>query len=163
MNLAQRLPLAGAVIISTPQQVALLDARRGAQMFRLVSVPLLGLVENMASYVCGGCGRREALYGESGVPAAARELGVALLGQVGGSWGWRCWGAGAAAGAAACRAAPCAGCVDRYPEREGEGGKGSAWPAPAPPSPPKTHPLHPPLHPPHPRTCCTPPLRPARS
>jgi ATP-binding protein involved in chromosome partitioning len=87
MNLTQRLPLAGAVIISTPQHVALLDARRGAQMFKLVQVPLLGLVENMAYYACGSCGHREPLYGSSGVPAAARELEVPLLGQVGGAGG----------------------------------------------------------------------------
>lgn len=82
IGLGQRLPLAGAVIVSTPQDVALLDARRGAQMFRKVHVPLLGLVENMAYYCCPNCGHQDNIFGSGGVAAAAEDLGVPLLGQV---------------------------------------------------------------------------------
>eukprot|EP00879_Flechtneria_rotunda_P030222 GHRR01032827.1.p1 GENE.GHRR01032827.1~~GHRR01032827.1.p1 ORF type:complete len:282 (+),score=59.83 GHRR01032827.1:415-1260(+) len=81
INLSQRLPLSGAVIVSTPQDVALLDARRGAQMFRKVHVPLLGLVENMSYYCCPNCGHKDAVFGSGGGAATAQELGIGLLGQ----------------------------------------------------------------------------------
>ncbi|KAI8469331.1 MAG: P-loop containing nucleoside triphosphate hydrolase protein [Monoraphidium minutum] len=82
INLGQRLPLSGAVIVSTPQDVALLDARRGAQMFKAVRVPLLGLVDNMAAFTCPACGHKEAVFGAGGVQRAAEELGLDVLGQV---------------------------------------------------------------------------------
>jgi ATP-binding protein involved in chromosome partitioning len=83
ITLGQRLPLDGALVVTTPQQVALLDARRGARMFEKVGVPVLGLVANMASFVCGGCGAEEAVFGSGeGVDGAARELGVSVLGRV---------------------------------------------------------------------------------
>lgn len=83
ISLGQRLPLDGALVVTTPQEVALLDARRGARMFQKVRVPLLGLVANMATFACGGCGREEAIFGApEGVDAAARELGCPVLGRV---------------------------------------------------------------------------------
>ncbi|KIY97786.1 Nucleotide-binding protein [Monoraphidium neglectum] len=82
ITLGQRLPLSGAVVVSTPQDVALLDARRGAQMFRAVRVPLLGLVDNMAAFCCPKCGHEEAIFGAGGVQRAAEDLGLEVLGQV---------------------------------------------------------------------------------
>jgi ATP-binding protein involved in chromosome partitioning len=83
ISLGQRLPLDGAVVVTTPQRVALLDARRGARMFEKVRVPLLGLVANMASFACGGCGREEAVFGPAEqVERAAQELGCSVLGRV---------------------------------------------------------------------------------
>eukprot|EP00775_Hariotina_reticulata_P006002 gene6002-6240_t len=82
IGLGQRLPLSGAVIVSTPQDVALLDARRGAQMFRKVHVPLLGLVENMSYYHCPKCGHQDDIFGSGGGVGAADDLGMELLGQV---------------------------------------------------------------------------------
>lgn len=83
ISLGQRLPLDGALIVTTPQRVALLDARRGARMFQKVRVPLIGLVANMASFACGGCGREEAVFGPAEeVERAAQELGCPLIGRV---------------------------------------------------------------------------------
>ena len=72
---------AGVVIVSTPQPVALADARRGAEMFRKVDVPVLGLVQNMSTYVCRACGHHEHIFGDGGVRSLAAELGLDLLGQ----------------------------------------------------------------------------------
>lgn len=82
ITLGQRLPLAGAVIVSTPQDIALLDARRGARMFQQVEVPLLGIVENMSGYQCRKCGHVEHVFGEGGAAHTAQELGIDLLGKV---------------------------------------------------------------------------------
>lgn len=82
LSVAQRLPLAGAVIVSTPQQVALDDVRRGIAMFEAVKVPVLGVVENMAYYQCGGCGKHEYIFGRGGARAVADELSVPVLGEV---------------------------------------------------------------------------------
>jgi len=83
ISLGQRLPLDGAIVVTTPQDVALLDARRGARMFQKVRVPLLGIVANMASFACGACGRAEDVFGSAeGVDRAARELGCPVLGRV---------------------------------------------------------------------------------
>jgi ATP-binding protein involved in chromosome partitioning len=83
ISLGQRLPLDGALIVPTPQNVALLDARRGARMFQKVRVPLLGLVANMASFSCSGCGREEAIFGSAqSLDEAARDLGCDVLGRV---------------------------------------------------------------------------------
>eukprot|EP00850_Spirogloea_muscicola_P024743 SM001418S00774 [mRNA] locus=s1418:2:1571:- [translate_table: standard] len=82
ISISQRLPLAGAIIVSTPQDVALSDARRGAAMFRQVNVPILGLVENMSYYVCPKCGEHAHIFGHGGARATAQELGMDFLGEV---------------------------------------------------------------------------------
>jgi ATP-binding protein involved in chromosome partitioning len=82
LALSQKAPLAGAVIVSTPQELALIDARRGVAMFRDVGVPILGLVENMSEFVCDGCGKRHYLFGHGGAAAEAARLDVPFLGSV---------------------------------------------------------------------------------
>lgn len=82
LALAQGARLAGAVIVSTPQDLALIDARRGVAMFRKVDVPILGVVENMAYFLCPDCGGRHAPFGQGGAEAEARRLGVPFLGAV---------------------------------------------------------------------------------
>ncbi len=82
LAIAQGTPLAGAVIVSTPQDLALIDARRGIAMFRKVDVPILGLVENMAHFLCPDCGSRHDIFGAGGAEAEARRLGVPYLGAV---------------------------------------------------------------------------------
>lgn len=82
LTLAQRATLSGAVIVTTPQDIALLDARKGIEMFEKVEVPVLGLIENMAAYVCSECGHTEALFGEAGGVRLAEQYGLPLLGQV---------------------------------------------------------------------------------
>jgi ATP-binding protein involved in chromosome partitioning len=82
LTMSQRVPLAGAVIVSTPQDVALIDARRGVRMFEKVGVPVLGLVENMSFYCCPNCGHREDLFGHGGAREEAGRLGVEFLGEL---------------------------------------------------------------------------------
>ncbi len=82
LSLAQRANLAGAIVVSTPQDLALLDARKGIAMFRKVDVPILGIVENMSSFVCPHCHTRADIFGHGGARAAAAELGMAFLGDV---------------------------------------------------------------------------------
>jgi ATP-binding protein involved in chromosome partitioning len=82
LAIAQGTTLAGAVIVSTPQDLALIDARRGIAMFRKVDVPLLGLIENMAHFVCTECGTQHALFGTGGAQAEAERMGVPFLGAV---------------------------------------------------------------------------------
>lgn len=82
LAIAQGTTLAGAVIVSTPQDLALIDARRGIAMFRKVDVPILGLVENMAHFVCTECGKQHALFGTGGAEAEAKRLGIDFLGAV---------------------------------------------------------------------------------
>ena len=82
LTMAQTVPLAGAVIVSTPQDLALIDARRGVAMFRKVEVPILGIVENMASFACPECGRVSHIFGHGGARAEASQLGVPFLGEV---------------------------------------------------------------------------------
>ncbi len=82
LTLAQRAILSGAVIVTTPQDIALLDARKGIEMFQKVEVPVLGLVENMAAHVCTGCGQVEPLFGEAGGEQLAEQYGVPVLGQI---------------------------------------------------------------------------------
>jgi ATP-binding protein involved in chromosome partitioning len=82
LAIAQGVNLAGAVIVSTPQDLALIDARRGVSMFRKVDVPILGLVENMAHFVCPDCGGRHAIFGEGGAKDEAARLRVPYLGSV---------------------------------------------------------------------------------
>src|SRR5690606_35499356 len=82
LSLAQSVPVTGAVIVTTPQDVALLDARRGIEMFRKVQVPILGVVENMGIHVCSNCGHAEHIFGEGGADRIANSYGVELLGSL---------------------------------------------------------------------------------
>jgi ATP-binding protein involved in chromosome partitioning len=82
LTMSQRVPLAGAVIVSTPQDVALIDARRGVKMFERVGVPVLGLIENMSFYCCPNCGHREHIFGHGGARAEAERIGVEFLGEL---------------------------------------------------------------------------------
>ena len=79
LSLAQRVPLTGAVIVTTPQDIALLDVRKGITMFDKVNVPILGVVENMAVHVCSNCGHAEHIFGQGGGERIAQETGVKLL------------------------------------------------------------------------------------
>ncbi len=82
LTMAQQVPLAGAVIVSTPQDLALIDARKGLNMFRKVEVPLLGIVENMSYFLCPSCGARADIFGHGGAREEAERLGVPFLGAV---------------------------------------------------------------------------------
>ncbi|UZA67931.1 iron-sulfur cluster carrier protein ApbC [Pseudomonas viridiflava] len=79
LTLAQKVPVAGAVIVTTPQDLALLDARKGVEMFRKVNIPVLGVVENMAVHICSNCGHAEHLFGEGGGEKLASQYDVELL------------------------------------------------------------------------------------
>jgi ATP-binding protein involved in chromosome partitioning len=82
LTLAQRVPVAGAVIVTTPQDIALADARRGVAMFEKVSVPVLGVVENMSTHVCSHCGHEEQIFGSGGGARIAAEFKLRLLGEL---------------------------------------------------------------------------------
>jgi len=82
LTMAQRVALTGAVIVSTPQDIALIDARRGVRMFERVQVPVLGLVENMSFFCCPACGHRSDIFGHGGAKLEATRLGTAFLGEV---------------------------------------------------------------------------------
>jgi ATP-binding protein involved in chromosome partitioning len=82
LTIAQQVPLKGAVIVSTPQDLALIDARRGIAMFRRVNVPVLGIVENMSTFICPHCGTRSDIFGHGGARHEAERLGVPFLGEV---------------------------------------------------------------------------------
>lgn len=82
LTMAQNVPLAGSVIVSTPQDIALLDARKGLNMFRRVDVPVLGIVENMSYFCCPNCGHRTDIFSHGGARAEAEKLGVDFLGEV---------------------------------------------------------------------------------
>ncbi|WP_345301329.1 iron-sulfur cluster carrier protein ApbC [Lysobacter hankyongensis] len=82
LTLAQKIPVAGAVIVTTPQDVATLDARKALKMFEKVQVPVLGLIENMAQHVCSNCGHVEHLFGNGGGERMATQYGVPLLGSL---------------------------------------------------------------------------------
>lgn len=82
LTLAQRIPMTGAVIVTTPQDVALIDARKALRMFEKVEVPLLGIVENMSTHVCTNCGHEEHIFGSGGGERMAQQYGVALLGSL---------------------------------------------------------------------------------
>ena len=82
LTMAQATPLAGAVIVSTPQDLALIDARRGVSMFKRVEIPILGIVENMATFVCPHCGQASHIFGHGGAREEAKRLGVPFLGEV---------------------------------------------------------------------------------
>ena len=82
LTMAQQVPLKGAVIVSTPQDLALIDARRGVAMFKRVNVPVLGVVENMSYFLCPSCGTRSDIFGHGGARHEAERLGVPFLGEV---------------------------------------------------------------------------------
>jgi ATP-binding protein involved in chromosome partitioning len=82
LTMAQQVPLAGAIIVSTPQDLALIDARRGIAMFRRVNVPVLGIVENMSYFLCPHCGERSEVFGHGGARREAERLEVPFLGEV---------------------------------------------------------------------------------
>jgi ATP-binding protein involved in chromosome partitioning len=82
LTMAQRVPLAGAVIVSTPQDIALLDARKALNMFRKVDVPVFGIVENMSYFVCPSCGHRSEIFSHGGARATAERYGVDFLGEI---------------------------------------------------------------------------------
>src|SRR5690606_25718819 len=81
-TLCQRVPLSGAVIVTTPQDIALLDARKGLKMFEKVNVPVLGIVENMSTHVCTQCGHEEHVFGAGGGQRMSEQYGVPLLGSL---------------------------------------------------------------------------------
>ncbi len=82
MTLSQKFFVAGAVVVSTPQDIALLDARKGIDMFKRMEVPLFGLIENMASFVCDGCGKEHHPFGSGGARAEAEKIGAPFLGEI---------------------------------------------------------------------------------
>ena len=82
LTMAQQVPLSGAIIVSTPQDLALIDARKGLNMFRKVEVPVLGLIENMSYFLCPKCGERSEIFGHGGAAVEAKKLGIPFLGGV---------------------------------------------------------------------------------
>jgi ATP-binding protein involved in chromosome partitioning len=82
LTLAQKVPVSGAVIVTTPQDIALLDARKGFKMFEKVEVPVLGIVENMSTHICSNCNHEEHIFGEGGGRRMAEQYGVNFLGAL---------------------------------------------------------------------------------
>ena len=82
LTMTQRVPLSGAVIVSTPQDIALLDARKGIAMFKKVDVPVLGIIENMSTYICPNCGHEEHIFGHGGAKLEATRLACEFLGEI---------------------------------------------------------------------------------
>src|SRR5262249_10314448 len=82
LTLTQRIALSGAVIVTTPQDVALIDARKGLNMLRKMNVPALGLIENMSHYVCPECGHQQAIFKRGGGRETAERLGIPFLGEI---------------------------------------------------------------------------------
>lgn len=82
LTLSQKVPVTGAIIVTTPQDIALLDARKGLKMFEKVNVPILGIVENMSVHICSNCGHVEPIFGEGGGAKMCADYGVELLGQL---------------------------------------------------------------------------------
>ncbi|MFT5138668.1 MAG: ATP-binding protein involved in chromosome partitioning [Lysobacterales bacterium] len=82
LTLSQKVPVSGAVIVTTPQDIALLDARKAVQMFRKVGVPVLGVVENMSTHICSQCGFEESIFGKGGGQSMATDFEIPLLGQL---------------------------------------------------------------------------------
>ena len=91
LTLCQRTHLTGAIVVSTPQDVALLDARKALDMFQKLKTPVLGLIENMSTYICPNCGHEAHIFGHGGVAAEAAKLGLPFLGEMPLAWrcGWR--------------------------------------------------------------------------
>ena len=82
LTMSQRIPLTGAIIVSTPQDIALIDARKGIEMFKKVNVPILGLIENMSYYCCPQCGHEDDIFGHGGAKAQAEKVEIPFLGEV---------------------------------------------------------------------------------
>ena len=82
LTLSQKVPVTGAVIVTTPQDLALLDAKKGVEMFRKVNVPVLGVIENMSTHICTKCGHEEHIFGEGGGDKIANEFGTSLIGEL---------------------------------------------------------------------------------
>ena len=82
MTLSQKVPVSGAIIVTTPQDIALLDARKGLKMFEKVEVPVLGVVENMSIHICSQCGHEEHIFGAGGGQRMAEEYDVPFLGSL---------------------------------------------------------------------------------
>jgi ATP-binding protein involved in chromosome partitioning len=82
LTLAQKVPVTGAVIVTTPQDIALIDARKGFKMFEKVGIPILGLVENMSIHICPECGHQERIFGAGGAQRMAGDYGVEVLGAL---------------------------------------------------------------------------------
>jgi ATP-binding protein involved in chromosome partitioning len=82
LTLAQRVPLKGAIIVSTPQDLALIDARKGLAMFKTTAVPVLGIVENMSTFFCPHCGKESQIFGHGGARETAAQLGTDFLGEI---------------------------------------------------------------------------------
>ena len=82
LTLAQKVPVTGAVIVTTPQDIALLDARKGLKMFEKVGIPILGIVENMSIHICSNCGHEEPIFGTGGAEKMCKDYGTELLGQL---------------------------------------------------------------------------------
>ena len=82
LTLAQRVPVTGAIIVTTPQDIALMDARKGLKMFEKVNIPILGIVENMSLHICSQCGHEEHVFGEGGGARMSKDYGVELLGAL---------------------------------------------------------------------------------
>jgi ATP-binding protein involved in chromosome partitioning len=82
LTLSQKVPVTGAIIVTTPQDIALLDARKGLKMFEKVEIPVLGIVENMSTHICSKCGHEEHIFGEGGGARMAKQYEIDLLGQI---------------------------------------------------------------------------------
>ncbi len=82
LSMIQNAHVDGAIIISTPQDIALLDAKKGLEMFRKMNLPIIGMVENMSSFICDGCGKEHFIFGKGGVAAAVSQLGTELIGKI---------------------------------------------------------------------------------
>jgi ATP-binding protein involved in chromosome partitioning len=82
LTLAQKVPVTGAIIVTTPQDIALIDARKGLKMFEKVGIPILGIVENMSTHICSACGHEEHIFGAGGAERMCRDYGVELLGAL---------------------------------------------------------------------------------
>ena len=82
LTLSQQIPVAGSVIVTTPQNIATLDARKGLAMFRKVAIPVLGVIENMATHICSNCGHEDAIFGAGGADKIVDDFDVPLLGRL---------------------------------------------------------------------------------
>jgi len=82
LTLAQRVPLAGAIIVSTPQDLALIDARKGLAMFQTIDIPILGIIENMSTFICPHCGEESHIFSHGGARHTAEKLDVPFLGEI---------------------------------------------------------------------------------
>lgn len=82
LTMAQKVPLSGAIIVSTPQDIALLDARKGVEMFNKVDVPILGMIENMSTHICANCGHEDHIFGHGGARIEAKNLDIPFLGEL---------------------------------------------------------------------------------